>query len=135
MTFFDLKLVFFLAILVGYWQVYPTAIYLAWGAAVKSFQEDAKSSLSFQQIPPIRKYLVIISFVLLIAISCVSYFISNKLLFVEGKEYRYKKEGNTLYLLFTGKSGVFSKDFGRSLEVIAVGNGSVFWFNHSPGTY
>jgi putative ABC transport system permease protein len=131
MTFLTLLV---LAILVGILASLSPAIYLSMRGAVSLFKEDLKQS-SFQQFP-IRKYLVISQFVLLIAISCVSYFISQQLLFVEGKDIGYKKEG----ILYTYSSpenrGVFQQRLRQISGVIAVGNGSSFGIqSFNQGTY
>ncbi|REG82546.1 ABC transporter permease [Algoriphagus antarcticus] len=131
MTFLTLLV---LAILVGILASLSPAIYLSMRGAVSLFKEDLKQS-SFQQFP-IRKYLVISQFVLLIAISCVSYFISQQLLFVEGKDIGYKKKG----ILYTYSSpenrGVFQQRLRQISGVIAVGNGSSFGIqSFNQGTY
>jgi putative ABC transport system permease protein len=131
MTFLTLLV---LAILVGILASLSPAIYLSMRGAVSLFKEDLKQS-SFQQFP-IRKYLVISQFVLLITISCVSYFISQQLLFVEGKDIGYKKEG----ILYTYSSpenrGVFQQRLRQISGVIAVGNGSSFGIqSFNQGTY
>jgi putative ABC transport system permease protein len=131
MTFLTLLV---LAILVGILASLSPVIYLSMRGAVSLFKEDLKQS-SFQQFP-IRKYLVISQFVLLIAISCVSYFISQQLLFVEGKDIGYKKEG----ILYTYSSpenrGVFQQRLRQISGVIAVGNGSSFGIqSFNQGTY
>jgi putative ABC transport system permease protein len=131
MTFLTLLV---LAILVGILASLSPAIYLSMRGAVSLFKEDLKQS-SFQQFL-IRKYLVISQFVLLIAISCVSYFISQQLLFVEGKDIGYKKEG----ILYTYSSpenrGVFQQRLRQISGVIAVGNGSSFGIqSFNQGTY
>jgi putative ABC transport system permease protein len=131
MTFLTLLV---LAILVGILASLSPAIYLSMRGAVSLFKEDLKQS-SFQQFP-IRKYLVISQFVLLIAISCVSYFISQQLQFVEGKDIGYKKEGIFYTYSSPENRGVFQQRLRQISGVIAVGNGSSFGIqSFNQGTY
>ncbi|MEP4375007.1 MAG: FtsX-like permease family protein, partial [Algoriphagus sp.] len=123
-----------LAILIGILASLSPSIYLSMRGAVSLFKEDLKQS-NFQQFP-IRKYLVISQFVILIAISSVSFLISQQLEFVDRKDIGYKKEG----ILYAYTSQVNQEIFRHKLRqipgVIAVGAGSSFGLQaFNQGTY
>lgn len=113
-----------LAIVIGLLASISPAIYLGLRGAVGLFKEDLKQH-AFQQFP-IRKYLVISQFVILIAITSVSFFISKQLQFVEGKDLGFKKEG-ILYAYSSPENiEIFQQKLRQIPGVIAVGSGSSF---------
>lgn len=123
-----------LAIVMGVLASLSPAIYLSMRGAVSLFKEDLKQS-NFQQFP-IRKYLVISQFVILIAISSVSFLISQQLQFVEGKDIGYKKEGIIYAYTSPENQGVFRQKLRQIPAVIAVGSGSSFGLQtFNQGTY
>ena len=111
-----------LAIVVGALAGLSPALYLGLRGAVSLFKEDLKQS-GFQSFP-VRKYLLLSQFVMLIAITCVSFFISQQLAFVEGKDIGFKKEG----ILYAYTSAEIMEAFQQRVRqipgVLAVGNGS-----------
>ncbi|WP_296702677.1 FtsX-like permease family protein [Algoriphagus sp.] len=123
-----------LALIMGVLASLSPAIYLSMRGAVSLFKEDLNQS-NFQQFS-IRKYLVISQFVILIAITCVSFFISQQLSFVEGKDIGYKKDG-ILYAYSSPENRlVFQQRLRQIPGVIAVGNGSSFGLQtFNQGTY
>ncbi|WP_075350794.1 ABC transporter permease [Algoriphagus marinus] len=123
-----------LAVMIGILASLSPAIYLGMRGAVSLFKEDLKQS-NFQQFP-IRKYLVISQFVILIAISSVSLLISQQLEFVEGKDIGYKKEGILYAYTSPENQGVFRQKLRQIPGVIAVGTGSSFGLQtFNQGTY
>lgn len=123
-----------LAVIIGVLASFSPAIYLGMRATVSLFKQDLKQP-DFHKFP-IRKYLVISQFVILIAISSVSYFISQQLQFVETKDIGYKKEG-ILYAYSSPQNiEVFQHKLRQISGVIAVGSGSSFGLQaFNQGTY
>lgn len=111
-----------LAMLVGALAGLSPALFLGLRSTVSLFKEDLKHS-GFQSFP-VRKYLLFIQFVVLIAITGVSFFISQQLTFVESKDIGFTKEG-ILYAYTTGEiMEAFQQRVRQIPGVIAVGNGS-----------
>ena len=123
-----------LAIVMGVLVSLSPAIYLSVRGTVSLFKEDLKQS-TFQQFP-IRKYLVISQFVILIAITSVSFLISQQLQFVKGKDIGYKKEGILYAYTSSENEGVFRQKLRQIPGIIAVGSGSSFGLQaFNQGTY
>jgi len=83
---------------------------------------------------PLRNYLVLSQFVILITISCVSYFISNQLSFISSKDLGYTTD-NILYAYTSPEN---TESFQEQLKSIPgvehVGNGSNFGTENYNGT-
>ena len=123
-----------LAVFLGLVASISPSIYHSLRKTVSLFKEDSKQ-VSFQQFP-VRKYLVISQFVILIAISCVSVFISTQLRFVAEKDLGYRKDG----ILFAYSSPENLRFFQEKIRqipgVLSVGNGSPLGIEtYNQGTY
>ncbi len=130
----NLVLLVGLAVFLGLVASISPSIYLSVRKTVSLFKEDSKQ-VNFQQFP-VRKYLVISQFVILIAISCVSVFISSQLRFVAEKDLGYRKDG----ILFAYSSPENLRFFQEKIRqipgVLSVGNGSSLGIEtFNQGTY
>ncbi|WP_111672248.1 ABC transporter permease [Algoriphagus litoralis] len=123
-----------MAVFLGLAASIAPSIYLSLRKTVSLFKEDSKQ-VSFQQFP-VRKYLVISQFVILIAISCVSVFISSQLRFVAEKDLGYRKDGILFAYTSPEKLGYFQEKIRQIPGVLSVGNGSSLGIEtFNQGTY
>ncbi len=113
-----------LAVAIGLLSSVLPALLLSWRSAVSLFKENLRSNL-YQNFP-VRKYLVISQFVILISITSVSYFVTRQIDFVENKDLGFEKE----HLLYAYSSPdnleIFQEKLRQLSEVEIVGNGSSF---------
>ena len=130
----NLVLLVGLAVFLGLVASISPSIYLSVRKTVSLFKEDSKQ-VNFQQFP-VRKYLVISQFVILIAISCVSVFISSQLRFVAEKDLGYRKDGILFAYTSPEKLGYFQEKIRQIPGVLSVGNGSSLGIEtFNQGTY
>lgn len=130
----NLVLLIGLAIFLGVVASISPSIYLSVRKTVSLFKADSKQ-VNFQQFP-IRKYLVISQFVILIAISCVSVFISSQLKFVKDKDLGYRKDGILFAYSSPEKLAYFQEKIRQIPGVLTVGNGSSLGIEtFNQGTY
>ncbi len=113
-----------LALLLGLLSSVLPAALLSWRNAVSLFKENLRSNL-YQNFP-VRKYLVISQFVILISITSVSYFVTQQINFVENKDLGFDKD-NILYAYSSPDNlDIFQEKLRQLPEVEVVGNGSSF---------
>lgn len=101
-----------------------TAIKLAWKNILTLFNDNLRSH-QYQRFP-VRNYLIISQFVLLIGITAVSYFITKQLDFVEHKDLGFRQEGILYAYSSPEKQTVFQQRLRQLPGIKSVGNGSSF---------
>ncbi|WP_373511603.1 ABC transporter permease [Persicitalea sp.] len=113
-----------LAAIIGLLSSVLPALLLSWRNTVSLFKENLRSNL-YQNFP-VRKYLVISQFVILISITSVSYFVTRQIDFVENKDLGFEKE-HILYAYSSPDNlAIFQEKLRQLPEVEVVGNGSSF---------
>lgn len=113
-----------LAVVTGLLASSFPAVYLAWKNVLTLLKDNLKSNL-YQHFP-IRKYLVVSQFVILILITSVSYFIAKQIGFIENKDLGFRKDGILYAYSSPEKQDVFQQRMRQIPGVKAVGNGSSF---------
>ncbi|WP_020606327.1 ABC transporter permease [Spirosoma spitsbergense] len=101
-----------------------TAVNLAGKKAVTLFKENLRSN-QYQNFP-IRKYLILSQFSILIGITSVSYFIIKQIKYVESKDLGFRKEGILYAYSSPGKQTLFQEKLRQVPGIKLVGNGSSF---------
>lgn len=113
-----------LAVLLGLLSSVLPALLLSWRNAVSLFKENLRSNL-YQNFP-VRKYLVISQFVILISITSISYFVTRQIDFIENKDLGFEKD-HILYAYSSPDNlDIFQEKLRQLPEIKAVGNGSSF---------
>ncbi|MCU0348286.1 MAG: ABC transporter permease [Saprospiraceae bacterium] len=115
------------AVLIGFMAGVTPALYLCSKKILHLFKEDIKQT-QFQFFP-IRKYLIVNQFVILLGITCVSYFISKQIEFIEKKNLGFQKEGIVYAYSSIDKQDLFQEKLRQLPEITSVGNGSMFGIN------
>ncbi|NJN34687.1 MAG: FtsX-like permease family protein [Saprospiraceae bacterium] len=113
-----------LAIILGVIAGLTPAFYLSSKNILNLFKENLRSN-NFQHFP-IRKYLIINQFVILIGITTVSYFISKQIDFIENKDMGFQKEGIVYAYSSPENQNVFQQKLRQIPDINTVGNGSSF---------
>lgn len=101
-----------------------TAISLAWKPILTLFSDRLRSQT--RQAFPVRSYLVVSQFVLLICITAVSYFITKQIDFVASKDLGFRQEGILYAYSSPEKQTVFQQQLRQIPGIKSVGNGSSF---------
>lgn len=123
-----------LAILLGVMASIAPAIFLSYKDTLSLFKENLKDN-RFEHFS-IRKYLIISQFVILISITCVSYFVLRQMNFIENKDLGFKKEGILFAYTSTEKQNVFQERLRQIPGIHHVGNGSALGIEtYNQATY
>ena len=113
-----------LAVIIGLLASSFPAVYLAWKNVLILLKDNLKSN-RYQNFP-VRKYLVVSQFVILILITSVSYFIAKQIGFIENKDLGFRKDGILYAYSSPEKQDVFQQRLRQIPGVKSVGNGSSF---------
>ncbi|GAB3641512.1 ABC transporter permease [Spirosoma arcticum] len=101
-----------------------TAISLTWKPILSLFNDRLRSQT--RQAFPVRNYLIVSQFVLLIGITAVSYFITKQIDFVANKDLGFRQEGILYAYSSPEKQTVFQQQLRQLPGIKSVGNGSSF---------
>ncbi|MBC8112419.1 MAG: ABC transporter permease [Verrucomicrobia bacterium] len=113
-----------LAVFIGLAASMIPALYLSWKNVLVLFKENLKANRF--QFFSVRKYLLVSQFVILISITCTSYFISKQVDFIENKALGFQKDG-IIYAYSSEKNqDLFQQKLRQVSEIQFVGNGSTF---------
>ena len=115
------------AVVIGFLAGLTPALYLSSKKILHLFKEDIKHT-QFQFFP-IRKYLIVNQFVILIGITSVSFFVSKQIDFIDEKNLGFQKEGIVYTYSSMENQDVFQEKLRQVPGIIAVGNGSTFGIN------
>jgi putative ABC transport system permease protein len=113
-----------LAVVLGTLSSSFTAISLAFQPILSLFTNNLRSRTN--RTFPVRNYLIVSQFVLLIGITAVSYFITKQIDFVENKDLGFRQEGILYAYSSPEKQTVFQQQLRQLPGVQSVGNGSSF---------
>ncbi len=113
-----------LAVLLGTLSSSFTAVSLAFQPILSLFTNNLRSHTN--RAFPVRNYLIVSQFVLLIGITAVSYFITKQIGFVENKDLGFRQEGILYAYSSSEKQTVFQQQLRQLPGVKSVGNGSSF---------
>lgn len=123
----SLFLLLLLAIIIGILASLFPAFYIGNKHVMALFKKDLQNK-RFQNFP-IRRYLVVSQFVILISITSISYFIINQVNFAENKDVGFRKEGIVYAYTSEAQQNIFQEKLRQIPEVETVGNGSDFGIN------
>lgn len=101
-----------------------TAISLAWKPILTLFDDTLRSQT--RQAFPVRNYLIVTQFVLLIGITAMSYFITKQIDFMANKDLGFRQEGILYAYSSPEKQTVFQQQLRQIPGIKLVGNGSSF---------
>jgi len=113
-----------LAVLLGTLSSSFTATSLAFQPILSLFTNNLRSRTN--RTFPVRNYLIVSQFVLLIGITAVSYFITKQIDFVEQKDLGFRQKGILYAYSSPEKQTVFQQQLRQLPGVQSVGNGSSF---------
>ncbi len=113
-----------LAVLLGTLSSSFTAISLAFQPILSLFTNNLRSRTN--RAFPVRNYLIVSQFVLLIGITAVSYFVTKQIDFVEDKDLGFRQKGILYAYSSPEKQTVFQQQLRQLPGVQSVGNGSSF---------
>ena len=113
-----------LAVVLGTLSSSFTAISLAFKPILSLFNNNLRGHT--RRVFPVRNYLIVSQFVLLIGITAVSYFITKQIDFVEQKDLGFRQEGILYAYSSSEKQTVFQQQLRQLSGVQSVGNGSSF---------
>ena len=113
-----------LAVVLGTLSSSFTAINLAFQPILSLFNDNLRSHT--RRTFPVRNYLIISQFVLLISITTMSYFITKQLDFVEHKDLGFRQQGILYAYSSPEKQTVLQQQLRQLPGVQSVGNGSSF---------
>ena len=116
-----------LAVVIGFLAGLMPALYLSSKNVLALFKENLRSN--HYQYFPIRKYLIINQFVILIGITATSYFVLKQMNFIENKDTGFQKEGILYAYTSPQNLDVFQQKLRQMPEIKVVGNGSSFGIN------
>ena len=113
-----------LAVVLGTLSSSFTAIRLAFQPILSLFNNTIRSHT--RRAFPVRNYLIVSQFVLLIGITAVSYFITKQIDFVERKDLGFRQDGILYAYSSPEKQTVFQGQLRQLSGIKSVGNGSSF---------
>ncbi|MBO0930847.1 ABC transporter permease [Fibrella aquatilis] len=113
-----------LAVVLGALSSSLTAVNLAWRNILTLFKDNLRGKQHGRF--PVRNYLIVSQFVLLIGITAVSYFITKQINFVEHKDLGFRQEGILYAYSSPEKQTLFQQQLRQLPGIKAVGNGSSF---------
>ena len=113
-----------LAVVLGTLSSSFTAINLAFQPILSLFNNALRQQA--HRTFPLRNYLIVSQFILLIGITTVSYFITKQIDFVENKDLGFRREGILYAYSSPEKQTVFQQQLRQLPGIQSVGNGSSF---------
>lgn len=113
-----------LAVVLGTLSSSFTAINLAFQPILSLFNNALRQQV--HRTFPLRNYLIVSQFILLIGITTVSYFITKQIDFVENKDLGFRREGILYAYSSPEKQTVFQQQLRQLPGIQSVGNGSSF---------
>lgn len=116
-----------LALVIGFLAGLTPALYLSSKNVLALFKENLRSN-NYQYFP-IRKYLIVNQFVMLIGITTTSFFVLKQMHFIENKDTGFQKEGILYAYTSPQNIDVFQQKLRQIPEIKVVGNGSSFGIN------
>ncbi len=113
-----------LAVVTGLLASSFPAVYLAWKNVLTLLKDNLRSN-RYQHFP-VRKYLVVSQFVILILITSVSYFIAKQIGFIENKDLGFRRDGILYAYSSPENQDLFQQRLRQIPGLKVVGNGSSF---------
>jgi putative ABC transport system permease protein len=116
-----------LTFLIGFLAGLVPAIYLSSKNVLVLFKENLRSN--HYQFFPIRKFLIINQFTILIGITAMSYFVWRQMGFIENKDIGFQREGILYAYTSAQNMDLFQEKLRQVPGIKIVGNGSSFGIN------